>query len=78
MWKIMNAEKNAKILLTESLAMDPPASVCGLYIAHPKSKYFAVGKIALDQVQFHEFTLLTANNNNIMLFRFLIMLLENR
>lgn len=50
MWKIMNAEKNAKIVLTESLAMDPPASVCGLYIAHPKSKYFAVGKITVDQV----------------------------
>ena len=50
MWKIMNAENNAKITLTESLAMDPPASVCGLYIAHPNSKYFAVGKIAVDQV----------------------------
>ena len=46
----MNAEKNTEILLTESLAMDPPASICGLYFAHPNSQYFAVGKIAMDQV----------------------------
>ena len=50
MWKLMNAESNSKIKLTESLAMDPPASVCGLYIAHPNSTYFSIGKIAKDQV----------------------------
>ena len=46
----MNAEINCEIHLTESLAMDPPASVCGLYFAHPKSTYFATGKITKDQV----------------------------
>ena len=46
----MNAEINTGISLTESLAMDPPASVCGLYIAHPQSIYFALGKITKDQV----------------------------
>lgn len=33
------------ITLTENGAMFPNASVCGLYFAHPKSKYFMVGKI---------------------------------
>jgi 5-methyltetrahydrofolate--homocysteine methyltransferase len=30
--------------------MSPAASVCGLYLAHPDSKYFPVGKIYKDQV----------------------------
>ncbi|MEG8946136.1 methionine synthase [Rosettibacter firmus] len=50
-WKILNVEKNINIKLTESLAMYPAASVCGLYIAHPQAKYFNVGKIGKDQVQ---------------------------
>jgi len=36
---------------SESLAMLPAASVSGLYFAHPKSHYFAVGKIQEDQVE---------------------------
>ena len=36
--------------LTESLAMNPAASVCGFYLAHPESKYFNVGRIGADQV----------------------------
>ena len=51
MWQLMNVEKVTGIKLTESLAMDPPASVSGLYFAHPDSFYFAVGKIAKDQVR---------------------------
>ena len=49
MWRLMQAD-NVDITLTESLAMDPAASVSGLYFAHPKSSYFAVGKIDKDQV----------------------------
>ncbi len=30
--------------------MTPPASVCGLYFAHPEAHYFGVGKIDRDQV----------------------------
>ena len=41
------------IKLTENGAMFPNASVCGLYFAHPKSKYFMVGKI--DENQFHDY-----------------------
>ena len=50
-WKLLNVEKNTSIILTESLAMYPAASVCGLYFAHPESKYFTVGKIGKDQVE---------------------------
>ena len=37
--------------LTESFAMTPASSVSGLYFAHPDSRYFAVGRVAKDQVQ---------------------------
>ncbi|MEM1389796.1 MAG: methionine synthase [Pseudomonadota bacterium] len=37
--------------LTSSFAMTPAASVSGLYIAHPDSAYFAVGRIERDQVE---------------------------
>ncbi|KAF0141023.1 MAG: methionine synthase [Stygiobacter sp.] len=50
-WKLLNVESETSISLTESLAMNPAASVCGLYFAHPKSKYFTVGKISKDQVE---------------------------
>ena len=41
------------IQLTENGAMFPNASVCGLYFAHPKSKYFMIGKI--DENQFLDY-----------------------
>ena len=31
--------------LTESFAMTPPASVSGIYLAHPEARYFMVGRI---------------------------------
>ncbi len=37
--------------LTETFAMTPAASVSGLYFSHPQSRYFAVGRIARDQVE---------------------------
>ena len=39
------------IRITETGAMIPHASVSGLILAHPQSKYFAVGKIGEDQLQ---------------------------
>jgi 5-methyltetrahydrofolate--homocysteine methyltransferase len=39
------------VSLTESFAMWPGASVCGLYFSHPESHYFGVGKIERDQVE---------------------------
>lgn len=37
--------------LTSSYAMIPAASVSGLYIAHPESTYFSVGRIDRDQIE---------------------------
>jgi 5-methyltetrahydrofolate--homocysteine methyltransferase len=39
------------IELTESMAMTPAASVSGLYLAHPKARYFHLGAIGRDQVE---------------------------
>jgi 5-methyltetrahydrofolate--homocysteine methyltransferase len=39
------------IALTESFAMTPAASVSGLLLAHPASRYFAVGRIGQDQAE---------------------------
>jgi 5-methyltetrahydrofolate--homocysteine methyltransferase len=39
------------ITLTESFAMWPAASVSGIYLAHPESRYFDVGRLARDQVE---------------------------
>lgn len=39
------------IMLTENGAMYPTASVCGLYFAHPQSKYFAIGRIDEEQLE---------------------------
>ena len=50
MFDILHAEKNTGIKLSETYMMLPAASVCGLYFAHPESKYFPVGKINRDQV----------------------------
>ena len=50
LWKLMDVEARTGIRLTESYAMWPGSSVSGLYFAHPDSKYFAVGKLGLDQV----------------------------
>jgi 5-methyltetrahydrofolate--homocysteine methyltransferase len=41
----------AGITLTENFAMWPAASVSGIYLAHPQSRYFDVGRIARDQVE---------------------------
>lgn len=50
-WKLLDVEKNTEIFLTESLAMVPTAAVSGLYMAHPQSHYFGLGKINNEQVQ---------------------------
>ena len=49
-WRLLDVERRAGILLTESLAMYPGSSVSGIYLAHPEAKYFGVGKIERDQV----------------------------
>jgi len=49
LWKLLDVEAQTGILLTDTCAMWPGASVSGLYFAHPEAKYFAVGKIGRDQ-----------------------------
>ena len=50
-WGMLDVERAAGIRLTESFAMWPGSSVCGLYLAHPDSHYFGVAKIERDQVE---------------------------
>jgi 5-methyltetrahydrofolate--homocysteine methyltransferase len=50
MFKLLNCEEIG-MMLTESFAMAPAASVSGFYLAHPDAKYFSVDKIASDQLQ---------------------------
>ena len=51
LFRLLRAEANAKVQLTESMAMYPPSSVSGLYFAHPEAQYFRVGMICRDQVE---------------------------
>ncbi|NJC42573.1 5-methyltetrahydrofolate--homocysteine methyltransferase [Brevundimonas alba] len=51
LFRLLQAEANAGMQLTESFAMSPPASVSGLYFGHADSHYFGVGKIDRDQVE---------------------------
>jgi 5-methyltetrahydrofolate--homocysteine methyltransferase len=50
-WELLDAETHTGIELTESMAMWPGASVCGLYFSHPKARYFVLGRIGRDQVE---------------------------
>jgi 5-methyltetrahydrofolate--homocysteine methyltransferase len=50
LWELLDPGGAAGIVLTESCAMDPAASVSGWYFAHPEARYFSVGKVGRDQV----------------------------
>jgi 5-methyltetrahydrofolate--homocysteine methyltransferase len=50
LWDLLDVRNAAGIELTESFAMWPGSSVSGLYFAHPKARYFGLGKIDRDQV----------------------------
>ena len=50
LFKLLDAGRIG-MALTTSCAMTPAASVSGLYLAHPESAYFAVGRIERDQVE---------------------------
>jgi 5-methyltetrahydrofolate--homocysteine methyltransferase len=49
LWSPLDAEKHTGVSLTESYAMTPAASVCGLYFAHPDARYFGLGPITRSQ-----------------------------
>ena len=48
---LLDATAATGITLTESNAMFPASSVSGMYLNHPESKYFAVGKLGKDQIE---------------------------
>jgi len=50
LFRLLDAEKQTGIILTENLAMYPTAAVSGMYYAHPAARYFGLGKIGQDQV----------------------------
>jgi 5-methyltetrahydrofolate--homocysteine methyltransferase len=50
LWELLRVKERIGVKLTDSLAMWPAASVSGYYFAHPKARYFGVGKIKDDQV----------------------------
>ncbi|NBX53355.1 MAG: methionine synthase, partial [Proteobacteria bacterium] len=51
LFNLLDVTNKIGLELTESMAMFPTAAVSGLYFAHPKSHYFALGKVQADQVQ---------------------------
>src|SRR5437764_14623474 len=50
LFELLGAER-AGMALTETFSMTPASAVSGLYFHHPQSKYFAVGRIARDQLE---------------------------
>jgi len=50
LFRLLGAEDNTGITLTESYAMLPTASVSGWYLSHPEAFYFGVGRVGPDQV----------------------------
>ena len=51
LFSLLDAPNAAGVGLTNSFAMTPASSVSGLYLSHPDSHYFAVGRILRDQVE---------------------------
>ncbi len=50
LFRLLDAERNANMQLTESFAMLPTAAVSGYYFSHPQSQYFVVGRVTREQV----------------------------
>jgi 5-methyltetrahydrofolate--homocysteine methyltransferase len=50
LFALLDAER-VGLALTESFAMTPAAAVSGIYLAHPATKYFTVGRIGRDQLE---------------------------
>ena len=50
-WEVLGVQEAIGVELTESLAMWPAASVSGYYFAHPRARYFGLGKITPDQLE---------------------------
>lgn len=51
-WDLLKVEKNTDMTITENFSMYPATSVSGFYFASPHAKYYGVGKVLKDQVEF--------------------------
>ncbi len=51
LFDLLNATDRTGIRLTETCALQPAASVCGWYLAHPEAYYFGIGRIGRDQLE---------------------------
>ena len=51
LFRMLDAERNAGMQLTESFAMLPTAAVSGYYFSHPRSQYFVVGRVSKQQAE---------------------------
>ena len=47
----LDVQKKIGIRLSESMAMVPASSICGLYFSHPQARYFTVGLLGKDQIE---------------------------
>ncbi len=56
LFELLKATEKTGVELTESVAMHPGASVSGVYYAHPKSRYFGVGKLGRYGPQVEDYT----------------------
>eukprot|EP00484_Ammonia_sp_Unknown_P030342 CAMPEP_0197032868 /NCGR_PEP_ID=MMETSP1384-20130603/11421_1 /TAXON_ID=29189 /ORGANISM="Ammonia sp." /LENGTH=1402 /DNA_ID=CAMNT_0042462583 /DNA_START=117 /DNA_END=4325 /DNA_ORIENTATION=- len=65
-WRLLDIDNNVRIQLTENYAMDPAASVSGMYIHHKDSKYFQLGEITKEQVvSYHQRKTGAKNGENV-------------
>ncbi|EXI69799.1 MAG: Methionine synthase [Candidatus Accumulibacter adjunctus] len=51
LFALLDVPRNTGMALTESCAMMPAAAVSGFYLAHPQARYFAISRIASDQLE---------------------------
>ena len=51
LFRLLSAEENAQMLLTDNFAMLPASSVSGWYFSHPQSQYFVLGRVSKTQVE---------------------------
>jgi len=51
LFELLGASEKTDVTLTESCAMHPGSAVCGLYLSHPDSHYFAISDLQKDQVE---------------------------
>jgi len=50
-WKLLKVEEEIGVIITDSLAMWPAASVSGYYFGNEQAKYFGLGKINNSQLE---------------------------